>query len=208
MQTLNLSGLWDVGLEQNYTQQVRVPGLATDPGQPTPGVLWYRRELTLPPGAWTHALLQLKGARFCPQVFINGTRVSQAPGGMTETRHPLSHPALQPGPTVTLEIALTSLMDVPKEDASCIPPADRWRSNLSSCLWDEVCLLVGGAEVWQRPAVTFAGLLAPDVKHHKPRTKCLIPRTQSRSSYRLRMMIAGEEGFVESWAIISLSSVV
>src|SRR5690606_36228565 len=56
---------------------------------------------------------------------------------------------------IDLEVALTSLADVPVEDASRIPEADHWRSNVSSCLWDSVRLRLHGP-AWLTRATPFA----------------------------------------------------
>ncbi len=138
---LNLNGPWQCGLDRQYDRTVTVPGLAGDPAAVTPGELWYRREVHLPDGEWTRATLRLNGARFAPRVYVDGEEVSSAAGGMAPTIHRLDHPAVTPGSTVTLEIALTNLDDLPGDDASRIPWADRWRSNISSCLWDDVTLI-------------------------------------------------------------------
>jgi len=136
----SLNGLWQVGENRRYERLVTVPGLATNPRQMNPVPLWYRRDVTLPNGSWTQATLILKGARFCPTVYVNGEPVSRQPGGMTFTRHLLNHPAVRPGEKIRLEIELQSLKDIDLRDASRIPEADHWRSNISSCLWDEVVL--------------------------------------------------------------------
>ena len=54
---------------------------------------------------------------------------------------------LMPGRKVTIEIALQSLATLPKTDASYIPASDHWRSNISSCLWDDVLLHVHGTDM-------------------------------------------------------------
>jgi beta-galactosidase/beta-glucuronidase len=59
---------------------------------------------------------------------------------MAPTFYLLRHSDVKPGNTVTLEIVLSSLKDIPVTDASYIPKADHWRSNISSCLWDDVLL--------------------------------------------------------------------
>lgn len=144
---LNLNGPWECGLDRNYERTVTVPGLAADPREITSGELWYRREATLPDGQWTAATLVLKGARFCPVVFVDGSEVSCQSGGMAETIHHLSSSAVKPGSKVTLEVRLQPLDRVDPCDASRIPEADRWRSNVSSCLWDDV-VLVTHRGVW------------------------------------------------------------
>ncbi|MFP4215031.1 MAG: glycoside hydrolase [Phycisphaerae bacterium] len=138
---LDLNGPWQCGLDRQYDRTATVPGLAGDPAVVTPGELWYRREVHLPEGEWTRATLRLNGARFAPRVYVDGEQVSASAGGMAPTLHRLEHPAVKPGATVTLEIALTNLDDLPADDASRIPAADRWRSNISSCIWDDVTLI-------------------------------------------------------------------
>jgi hypothetical protein len=131
---LSLNGFWELGVDRRYDLKVRVPGLATDPTQVNKATLWYKREVGLPQGNWTHATLVLNGARFCPAVYVNGQKTSEAPGGMTVTTHLLKSEHVAPGRSIVLEVALKSLKDVDPRDASRIPKADRWRSNLSSCL--------------------------------------------------------------------------
>lgn len=143
-QEIILDGFWEAGTDRRYDRAVRVPGLAGDPRKMQDGTLWYRRRVSLPPGGWTHATLILNGARFCPAVHINGRLVSACPGGMTVTTHLLRHEDVRPGGEISLEIALKSLRDVDPGDASRIPEADLWRSNISSCLWDTVRLRVHG----------------------------------------------------------------
>ncbi|MFP4053185.1 MAG: glycoside hydrolase [Phycisphaerae bacterium] len=158
-----LNGPWQCGIGREYDRTVTVPGLATDPAEVTPGELWYRREVVLPEGEWTRASLVLKGARFAPRVWVNGQQVCARPGGMAPTTYLLDHPDVRPAATVTLEIALTNLDDLPAADASRIPAADRWRSNISSCLWDDV-LLVTHRDAWIRRVLTNADLAAPAVE--------------------------------------------
>ena len=141
---LSLNGRWELGVDRRYERVVEVPGLATDPRQVNKGTLWYRRKVKLPPGNWTHATLTLNGARFCPTVYVNGEKVSEAPGGMTVTTHLLRGTHAVPGKYVVLEVALKSLKDVDPQDASRIPKADQWRSNLSSGLWDKATLRLHG----------------------------------------------------------------
>lgn len=135
-----LNGQWETGTDRIYNRLVNVPGLATDPKKINAGTLWYKKVITLPQGEWTHATLLLKGARFCPSVYVNERLVSSCAGGMAPTRHLLKDADIKPGNKVLLEIALKSLNDVEYGDASRIPEADRWRSNVSSCLWDDVVI--------------------------------------------------------------------
>lgn len=147
-ETLSLNGSWEYGIAREYCGTTAVPGLVLDPTVPGPAPLWYRRTVTLPEGTWTDAELELKGARFRPRVYVDGTLVSAAEGGMTRTLHRLTGTQVRPGTTIVLEIELASLKDVPREDASYIPEVDQWRSNCSSCLWDDVVLhLYHGARV-------------------------------------------------------------
>jgi hypothetical protein len=147
---LPLNGPWDCGERRSYDRQVTVPGLATDPSRINEDRLWYRRQIALPEGDWTGATLILNGARFCPAVYVNGRRVSQSEGGMTVTRHRLALPDVAPGRTITLEVALAPLSEVDPRDASRIPQADLWRSNVSSCLWDKVGLKLHGRTSLER----------------------------------------------------------
>lgn len=147
---VSLNGVWEAGELRDYTLNVPVPGLATDPARMNDGALWYRRSVPLPAGDWTHATLELGGARFCPTVYVNGERVSHQPGGMTITTHPLQSDAVKPGNTILLEVELQSLKDVDEFDASRIPPADHWRTNISSCLWDHVTLHLHGPTYFRR----------------------------------------------------------
>ncbi len=142
--TLVLDGQWQAGLERQYDRELTVPGLASDPAKPTDGTLWYRRAVDLPAGAWTHATLILKGARFAPKVYVDGVQVSASEGGMAATTHSFSLPDNGVARTIALEVALTSLNSLSIDDASKVPGADLWRNNLSSYLWDSVVLRLHG----------------------------------------------------------------
>lgn len=131
-----LDGEWEAGTDRVYNRVAYVPGLTCDPAVMDEGTLWYCREIVLPQGDWTHATLVLKGARFCPSVYVNSRLVSQSMGGMAPTMHLLADADIKPGSKLQLEISLKSLKDVDDTDASRTPEADRWRSNVSSCLWD------------------------------------------------------------------------
>ncbi len=122
-----------------------VPGLPQDPAKPSPGTLWYRRSVRLPLGNWQQAELTLKGARFAPEVYVNGLKVSSSAGGMAPTIHLLRSADVVPGATVVLEIALKSLNSLDPTDASMVPQADLFRTNVSSGLWDSVTLHFSGA---------------------------------------------------------------
>jgi hypothetical protein len=145
---LSLNGTWEAGIERRYDRIVSVPGIATDPAKVTAGTLWHRRKVSLPAGEWTHATLILKGARFCPAVYVNGEQVFARSGGMTHVSGDLKHAAVKPGGEIQLEIALLPLDRVDAGDASKTPAADLWRTNVSSSLWDDVELrLHGGASI-------------------------------------------------------------
>jgi len=135
-----LNGEWQYGIDREYASTGQVPGIHTDPAQPIDGTLWYKRSVKLPEGDWNMAYLELNGARFCPVVYVDGEPVSRREGGMVRTIHELRSPSVHPGAEICLEIALSSLNDVPVTDASYIPGSDQWRSNCTSCLWDDVVL--------------------------------------------------------------------
>lgn len=141
---LSLNGIWEAGVDRHYDRAVTVPGLAQDPAAMSPGTLWYRRTVRLPPGDWRHAVLTLGGARFAPVVYVDGERVSASEGGMAPTQHALASAHVRPGARIELEIALQSLRDLDPRDASAVPAADRWRSDNSSGLWDGAVLHFSG----------------------------------------------------------------
>ena len=84
-ETISLNGQWLMGEGRSYEQTVKVPGVHTDPTQMNADTLWYKRTVTLPRGQWTHATLELKGARFAPAVYVEGVQVSHCEGGMAPT---------------------------------------------------------------------------------------------------------------------------
>jgi beta-galactosidase len=130
MHRIDLSGTWSLP----DGRPTVVPGLAAAPDRMAEGPLRLVRRLRLPAGAWTQATLLLPGARFRPRVLIDGRERAVAEGGMAPVSLPLG--SLPAGVDLELAVELASLAQVPIEDASCIPAADHWRSNLSSCLWD------------------------------------------------------------------------
>lgn len=138
--TLSLNGEWQMGFSRNYSVNVQVPGIHNDPTIMSDHVLWYKKEIKLPKGKWKSATLELKGARFQPEVYVNGELAGKAEGGMGPLFFELKNINIKPGNTISLEIALASLKNVPESDASYIPVADHWRSNVSSSLWDDVVL--------------------------------------------------------------------
>ena len=139
MTRISLDGVWDIETDQGRSEAT-VPGLATDPAAVNATPLRCRRRVTLPAGDWTHATLTLNGARFMPRVLVDDVEASRAAGGMAPTHHLLAPPAVAPGRDVELTVELAGLDATPADDASRVPPADRWRSNVSSCLWDGVSL--------------------------------------------------------------------
>jgi beta-galactosidase len=149
-ESVSLNGEWQMGFSRNYDCTVQVPGISNDPAVIVDEVLWYKKEIKLPEGSWEKATLQLKGARFLPQVYVNGDLVGEQNGGMVSLFIPLNHKAIQSGNTITLEIALASLANVSPLDASYIPESDQWRSNVSSSLWDDVVLHLHGEVSIQR----------------------------------------------------------
>ncbi|MCL3779455.1 glycoside hydrolase [Prolixibacteraceae bacterium JC049] len=139
-QSISLNGSWQRGINRQYTNHVQLPAISEDPTKMQEGTLWFKRQVTLPRGQWQNATLILKGARFAPSIYVNGEKVSEKEGGMAPTFHALSHSAIQPNEKVTIEIALKSLKELSQKDASYIPTADHWRSNISSCIWDDIVL--------------------------------------------------------------------
>jgi beta-galactosidase len=147
---ISLDGQWAAGIDRRYDRMLQVPGLAGGPGKPTVGTLWYKRRIQLPVGCWTRATLTLKGARFAPRVYVNGTLVSFAQGGMAPTLHDFALPVGSGNKPLTIEIALTSLTNLDPRDASAVPGPDLWRSDNSSYLWDSVILRLHGEEEIRR----------------------------------------------------------
>lgn len=139
-----LNGLWETGDNRVYTQRSMVPGIQRDPETAQVGKLWLRRSVRLPERPFSKCCLLLKGARFCPALYVNGLCVARSEGGMAPVRLVFSHPDCIPGATVVFEICLMSLHEMPEDDASRIPIADEWRTNISSGIWDDVELQVTG----------------------------------------------------------------
>jgi hypothetical protein len=137
-ESIDLSGNWKVKVGNQKEKQVSVPGLSGD-AKKSESVI-YKKSVQLPKGKWNRAVLELNGARFDPSVWINDQKISEAEGGMAPVFLPLNSPKIKPGQTVEIEIRLKSLSDISDSNASRIPEADRWRSNISSCLWDKVFL--------------------------------------------------------------------
>lgn len=165
VQSLNLNGFWEVGTRNNYDRKKLVPGIVNDPAKIDESSVWLRREIKLPAGHWTKATLNLKGARFNPKVYINGELVSSQKGGMAPTRHFLNHSDVRPGNNVIIELELASLKDMSDENASYIPKADHWRSNVSSMIWDDIELFLHGDAVIER-MIPFTNLQEDKVDFH------------------------------------------
>jgi beta-galactosidase len=180
---INLNGPWEMGYNRKYTEKVIVPGIHTDATKMGPAALWYRREVTLPDGNWKYATLELKGARFSPEVYINGVSVSKQNGGMAPTFHLLKHKDVKPGRKIIIEIALTSLKDLSPSDASYIPVADQWRSNISSSLWNDVVLKVHGDLRIDR-IIPFV-----DFKNHKADFSLFISNTGSYKARNIKALV-------------------
>jgi beta-galactosidase len=163
--SISLNGKWQMGFGRNYSSIVDVPSVATDPTKIGEDILWYKKEITLPKGSWTNATLELKGARFLPKVYVNGDSVNAKEGGMAPVFLSLKSNHIKPGNSITLEIALASLKNVSPKDASFIPWADHWRSNIASSLWDDVVLHLHGAVSIER-IIPFTDLKKQNVTIH------------------------------------------
>ena len=155
-------GSWD---SRAYSGERVVPGIVNDPAKIDESSVWLKREIQLPEGNWTRATLNLKGARFNPKVYINGELVSSQKGGMAPTRHLMNHKDIKPGNLVKLEIELASLKDMSRENASYIPTADHWRSNVSSMIWDDIELFLHGNTMIER-MVASQSLMDDKVDFH------------------------------------------
>lgn len=137
---VSLNGKWQAGMDRKYEQVAQVPGMipATPTEKPSSGVTWYKRDVGLPQGDWLYATMVLKGANFAPAVYVNGVEVSRIEGGMTPSIHLLKSGDVAPGKTLSVEVALKSMNDIPENDPSYIPKADHKRCNLASWIWDDV----------------------------------------------------------------------
>lgn len=185
-----LNGTWQWGFSRNYDNTCVVPGIITNPKQMSSEELWLKKIVKLPDENFTHATLLLKGARFCPRIYINGDFVSEKEGGMTFTKHLLKHDAVKPGEEIEVEISLQSLKDIPETDASRIPEADWWRSNVSSCLWDDVVLLLHSQVIIEQvtPFTDFENRLLTVFSR--------ISFAQKHDEYRLSVSLQNDEGEV------------
>ena len=134
----SLNGLWELGINREYSMTVQVPGIVYAADEIPEGEVWYRKKVILPHENFENAVLILHGAKYAPSVYVNGSLVSQKEGGMAPTVHLLKHKDVRAGAELDLEICLETLNTMDKEDASYLPPSDHWRSNLTSHLWDDV----------------------------------------------------------------------
>ena len=150
---INLNGAWLASFDDENYFEARVPGVLGDPAVISSGSVFYKRVVTLPDWDFKFAVLTLKGARFCPKVYVNGALVSEREGGMTHTGHVITRDDFSGG-VIELKIELTSLADVSVDDASRIPDADWWRTNVSSHLWDD-CVLHFYRDVYFSKAIPF-----------------------------------------------------
>ncbi len=186
MPILDLNGPWMLD-----GRTVAVPGLHLPAGTASAAAACYRRRVDLPAGDWSHATLELDGARFRPAVRIDGSPVAQSEGGMGRLRLPLAHAGLRPGTGIELAVELTGLAALPRDEASRIPPADLWRSNNAACLWDGVRLRLHGPVViarvvpWHRPE---AGIVELAVELEHP--------SQAGGDLRLEAELVGPDGAV------------
>lgn len=142
-QTISLNGEWQTGLNREYDDLMMVPGIpTTDTHNPTPGSVWIKRSVKLPKGEWSSATLELKSALYRPKVYINGTKVGEAIGGMMPNYFDLKGKSIKAGKEFTLEIELASLSDVPEDDPAKPSPADLWRSCQASWVRDDISILL------------------------------------------------------------------
>ena len=137
---LNLSGAWLASLDGKNYFKAQVPGLISAPKVINNGPVFYKRQIELPDWDFGVAALTLKGARFCPKVYINDKLICQKEGGMAQTVCCISKNDFDLNAANELKIELMSLRDISIDDASRIPDADWWRTNVSSHLWDDCTL--------------------------------------------------------------------
>ena len=55
------------------------------------------------------------------------------------------HQAVYPGAEVEIALTLQGLAKTACDDASYIPPADHWRSNVAACVWDDLGIRFHGS---------------------------------------------------------------
>ena len=139
---MNLSGTWFASFDDKNYFEAKVPGILGDPSVINSGRVFYKRTVSLPDWDFKFAVLTLKGARFCPRVYVNGVLISEKDGGMTHTTHIISRsdfatPGVDRPCAAEIKIELMPLDAVSIDDASRTPDADWWRTNVSSHLWDD-----------------------------------------------------------------------
>lgn len=189
---MKLNGSWTLG-----GAEVTVSGLHCNSTRIEGSPITYSRTLKCPVGNWNRARLLLMGARFCPTVLVNGEEVAHGEGGMAPIELDLDHPAIQPGAEVELSIRLLPLGDVPDSDASCIPPADRWRSNCAPCLWDEVHLHI-------HRDVNLKGVLPFQNGGDELKVRAQVENLQGGERYRLTLGPLNQEGEAQADLDINL----
>lgn len=143
-QEVLLNGIWQRALQdahplaQQYDTTVTVPGFQTSTTTITKTSCWLRRTITVTDTR--PASLTLNGARFAPTIYLNGKLVAQAAGGMAPITVLISKDQWLPNAENVLEVKLTGLGALDPKDASFVPYADHWRSNVGACIWDDVVL--------------------------------------------------------------------
>lgn len=147
-----LNGNWLQGSYQNgrvhYTSKTQVPAIQLPGNEFNKEALWLMTYLRFKEVAKNDAVLKLLGARFNPKVYINGRLIAELKGGMAPLEAIIPASAFGTDTLIRLEIRLAPLAEVDKKDASAIPDADRWRSNVASCLWDDVSLrFIGSGQI-------------------------------------------------------------
>ena len=142
-----------------HHQLVDVPGLGAEPSQITKGGLQYAVPFSNLYGVeWgkmflSHATVMLYGARFDPSVNLHGEEIAAMVGGMAPMSFTFSLYSKNRPPTLakdTLTINLKGLDEIGPENASYIPKADQWRSNISSGLWDKLSIRYHGPMYLER----------------------------------------------------------
>ena len=107
-----LNGSWEYVTDTGERGTCAVPGLVTAPDVMC-GVTLFRN-ITLPPKPFTRLMLELKGARFRPEITVNGETVAFSEGGMCAIRAVFSHRDCVPGANVRIGIRLCGLHEVPR----------------------------------------------------------------------------------------------
>lgn len=157
-QEMLLNGRWllSTKVAREYDSIVPVPGFQTPSTVLGTKPVWLLRRLKASEVSPSRpAILTLKGARFNPTVYLNGQLLQRlnytdgpnTGGGMNQLQFWVPKEAWQLKDTSlghVLEVKLEGLGQLSKQDASYIPVADQWRSNVGACLWDDVVLRFTG----------------------------------------------------------------